>query len=66
MTSDAPDPSSLVDGELEKELDSFISLQQQIQNPNTLTTYHLSQTMISSGSSDPASTTEEIGAHRVF
>ena len=47
MTSDPPDHSSPVDTELENELEKFITLQQQLQHPNTLTIHHLLQTMIS-------------------
>ena len=56
MTSDPPDHSKLsskTNTELENELDNFISLQQQLQHPNTLTIHHLPQTMKSSESSDP-------------
>ena len=41
MTSDPPEPLSPVDGELETEIDSFITLQKQLQNPNTLIIHHL-------------------------
>ena len=53
MTSDPPDHSSPVNTELKNELDNFITLQQQLQHPNTLTFHHLSQTMTSSVSSNP-------------
>ena len=66
MTSDPPNPHSPVDEELENELDNFITLQQQLQNPNKLTIHHLSQTMTSSESFKQASTTEETRFHRVF
>ena len=66
LTSDPPDSLSPVDGELENELDNFITLQQQLQNPNPLTIHHLSQTITSSESSNPASTTEETRVHRIF
>ena len=66
MTSDPPDHSSPVEIELEKELDNFITLQQQLQHPNTLTIHDLSQSMISSESSNSPSTTGETRAHRVF
>ena len=41
MTSDQPDLPSPVNEELENELDNFTTLQQQPQNPNTLTFHHL-------------------------
>ena len=66
ITSDPPDHSSPVDTELENELDNFITLQQQLQHPNTLTTHHLSQTITSSESSNSPSTTRENGAQRKF
>ena len=66
MTSDPPDLPSPVNEELENELDNFITLQQQLQNPNTLTIHHLSQTITSSKSSNASSTAEETQAHRVF
>ena len=66
MTSDTPDPSSPVDEELENELENFITLQLQLQNPSTLTIHHLSQTMTSSDFSNPASLTEETRAHRLL
>ena len=66
MTSDPPDHSSPVDTELENELDNFITLQQQLQHPNTLTIHHLSQTIPSSESSNSPSTTGETRAQRVF
>ena len=66
MTSDPPDPPSPVDEELENEEDSFVTLQQQLQNPNTPTIHHLLQTITSSESSNPACTTEKTRAHRVF
>ena len=66
MTSYPPDPPSPVNEELENELDNFITLQQQLQNPNTLTIHHLSQTITSSQSSNPASTNEETRDHLVF
>ena len=52
--------------ELENELDSFITLQQQLQKANTLTIHHLSQSNSSSESSNPASTMKITQAHRVF
>ena len=59
--------SSPVDEELENELYNFITLQQQqLQNPNSPTIHHQSQAMVSSESSNPASTTEKTRAHRVF
>ena len=66
MTSDSPDHSSLVDTELENKLDNFITLQQQLQHPNTLTIHHLSQTITSSESSNSLSTTRENRAQRVY
>ena len=66
ITSDPPDPPSPVDEELENELDSFVTLEQHLQNPNTLKIHHLSQTITSSESSNQASTTEETRAHRVI
>ena len=66
MTSDPPDQSSLVDIELEKELENFITLQLQLQHPNPLTIHHVSQTMTSSESSNSPSTTAETRAHRVL
>ena len=57
---------SPVNVELENELDNIITLQQQIQNPNTLTTHHLSQSVTSSNSSNPTSTFDKTRAHRVF
>ena len=63
MTCDLLGP---VDEELENELDNFITLPQQLQNPNTLTIHHLSQTIASSESSKPASTTEETRVHQLF
>ena len=65
MTSDQPDPSSPFNGELEYELDNLITLQQQLQNPNTLTVHHLSQFRSFSESSNPVSTIEETRAYRV-
>ena len=52
MTSDPPEPSSAVDEELENDLDNFLTLQQQLQNPNKLKNQHLLQTMTSSESSN--------------
>ena len=66
MTSDPPDHSSPVDIELENDLDKFITPQQQLQHPSTLTIYHLSQTILSSESSNSPSTTRGTRAHRVF
>ena len=66
MSSDQPDSPCPVNEELENELDNFITLQQQLQNPNTLTIHHLSQSITSSKSSNPAATIEETRAHRVF
>ena len=66
MTSDQTDPPSSVNEKLENECDNFITLQQQLQNPNTLTIHHLSQSTTSSESSKPASTIEETRVHRVF
>ena len=64
--SDQPDPSSPVKEELENQLNNFITLQLQLQNLNRLTHHHLSQSISSSESSNPASTIEETRAHRVF
>ena len=66
MTSDPHDLHRPVDEELENELDNFITLEQQVQKPNTLTIHHLSQTITSSVSSNLASTTKETRVHRVF
>ena len=66
MTSDPPDHSSPVDTELENELESFTTIQQQQQHPIKLPIHHLSQTMTSSESSNSPSTTAETRAHRVF
>ena len=65
-TGDQPDPPSPVNEELENELDNFLTLQQQLQNPNTLTIHHLSQSTLSSNSSKPACTIAETRAHRLF
>ena len=59
MTSDPPDPPSPVNEELENLLDNFITLQQQLQNPNTIKIHHLLQSITSSESSNPAFTIEE-------
>ena len=66
LTGDPSDHSSPVDTELENEPNNFKTLQQQLQHANTLTFHNLSQTMTSSESSNPASTTEETRALRVF
>ena len=65
MTSDPPGHSSPVDAELGNDLDNFITLQQQLQPPSTLTIHHLLQTVSSSESSNPPFTTGETRAHRV-
>ena len=59
-------PPSPFKEELGNELDNFITLQQELQNSNTLRNHHLSQSITSSESSNPASTIEETRAHRVF
>ena len=66
MISDQPDPPRTVNEELKNELDIFITLQQQLHYPNTLTIHHLSRSITSSESTNPASTIEETRAHRVF
>ena len=66
MTSDPPDHSIPVDTDFENELDNFITLQQQLQQPNTLTIHHLSQTITSFESSNSPSTTRENRAQQVF
>ena len=66
MTSEPPDPSNPVDEELENDLDNFINLQQQLQNPNKLLIHHPSQTLTTSESSKLASATEETRGHRLF
>ena len=66
MTCDTLDYSSPADTEFENDIDNFITLQQQLQHPNTLTIHHLSQRMTSSEPSNSPSTTGETGAHRVF
>ena len=66
MASDQIDPPSSVNEKLEIDLDNFITVQQQLQNPHTFTIHHLSQSIFSSESSNPASTTEESQANRVF
>ena len=66
MIGDQPDTPSPIDEELENELDIFITLQQQLQNPNTLTIHHLLQSITSAESSNSASTIDETRAHRVF
>ena len=48
MTSDQPDPPSSVTESLEKELDNFITLQQQLQYTNTLTIHQLAHSISSS------------------
>ena len=66
MKNDQPEPSSPVNEELEHELDNFITLQQLLQNTKALIIHHLSQSIYSSESSNPASTVAETRAHRVF
>ena len=66
MTSDQPDPSDTVIKDLEQELESFFTLQQQFQNTDTLAFHHLSQSISSSESSNPASTVEETPVDRVL
>ena len=64
--SDQPDPSRPVTEELEHALDTFITLQQQLQNNNTLKILNLAHSVSSCESSNPASTVEETRARRVF
>ena len=42
MTSDQPEPLSTANDELEHELDNVITLHQQLQKPDTLTSHQLS------------------------
>ena len=46
MTSDQPDPSSPLTEDLEHEVDNFITLQQQLQNDNTLTIRNLANRIL--------------------
>ena len=66
MAGDQTDPPSSVNEKLENYLDNFLTSQQQLQNRNTFTIHHLSQSFLSSEYSNPASTIEESQAHRVF
>ena len=52
MTSDQPDFSSPVTEEIETKLDNFITLQQQLQNNDTLTILKLAQFISSYESSN--------------
>ena len=65
LTSDTPDNNSPVDTELERELDNFITHQQQLQHPHTLTIHQLSQSITSSMFPNPTPSTET-RAHRTF
>ena len=53
LTSEPSDKNSPVDTQISHELDNFITLQQQLQHPQTLTIYQLSQSITSSNPSTP-------------
>ena len=53
LTSEPSDNNSSVNTQLSHELDNFITLQQKLQQPQTLTIHQLSQPIISSISSTP-------------
>ena len=65
-TSDQPDPPSLITEELKNDLDNFITLQQQLQNNNTLTVHQLSHSISNSESSNQSPNEIERRAHQVF
>ena len=66
LTSYQPPPPIPVTEALEKELGNFITLQQQLQNTNTLTLHQLSHSVSSSESLNQTITTVGNRAHRVF
>ena len=53
LTSEPSDKNSSVNIQISNELDNFITLQQQLQHPQTLTIHQLSQSIISSNPSTP-------------
>ena len=59
-------PPNPVTHALENELDSFITLQQQLQNTNKLILHQLSLSISSSDSSDQTTAVVETRAHRLF
>ena len=55
LTSETSDNNSSVNTQISHELDDFITLQQQLQHPQTLTIHQLSQSIISSNTINPNS-----------
>ena len=53
LTSESSDNNSSVNTQISLELDNFITLQRQLQNPQTLTIHQLSQSIISTNPSTP-------------
>ena len=60
LTSEPSDNNSSVNTQISHELDNFITLQQQLQHPQTLTIHQLSQSVISSNPSTPIPSTKYI------
>ena len=63
LTSEASDNNSSIATQSSPELDNFITLQQQLQHPQTLSIHQLSQSIISSKSSTPTPSSHYTSSH---